>query len=140
MSINPLGPNREAEPQTVCGAFEVEWARCEAWIRSALDMSGGSHAIEDVKAAVERGEARLWGWTKSAAVTEVQTWPRARFLLIWLAGGDLEELRDVMLPLMEAYGREQGCTRCYIVGRPGWSRVLPGYHTVAISLAKELSH
>jgi hypothetical protein len=121
-----------------CAAFEAEWDRCAPWIASALDMSGGSHDLADVKALVERGEARLWGWANSALVTEVQVWPRAKFLLLWLAGGDLGELRDEILPLAEAYGREQGCTRCYIVGRPGWAKVLPGYRAVAVSVAKEL--
>lgn len=119
-------------------AFEAEWARCAPWISSALDVSGGSHDIDDVKALVETGEARLWGWPNSALVTEIQIWPRAKFVLLWLAGGDLFELRDKILPLVEAYGREQDCTRCYIVGRPGWARVLPGYRTVAVSIAKEL--
>jgi len=140
VSINPLPPKRETKPDeaAIRAAFEAEWARCEAWISSALDLSGGTHSIEDVKAAVESGEARLWGWDRSAVVTEVQTWPRAKFLLIWLAGGDLKELRDVMLPLMEEYGREQGCSRSYVVGRPGWAKALPGYRTVAVSIAKEL--
>lgn len=142
MSINPIPPKRGVKPSedAMREAFEAEWSRCEGWIQSALDLSGGTHDLADVKACVESGEARLWGWSRSAAVTEVQTWPRARFLLVWLAGGDLEELRDVMLPLMEAYGREQNCTRCYIVGRPGWAKVLPGYRTVAVSVAKELSN
>jgi hypothetical protein len=121
-------------------AFEAEWTRCAPWIGAALEYSGGSHDLEDVKAAVERGEARLWGWPNSAVVTELQNWPRGRFLLIWLAGGALDELRDVMLPQVEDYGREQGCDRVYVIGRSGWAKALPGYRQVAVSVAKELSN
>lgn len=131
-------PDIEAVQAADRATFDAEWARCAPWIEAALDVSGGTHWIEDIKTMVERREARFWAWTNSAAVTEVQVWPRAKFLLVWLAGGSLEELRDEVLPLMEAHGRENDCTRCYIVGRPGWAKVLPGYRTVAVSVAKEL--
>lgn len=127
---------REAEAKR---AFEAEWARCAPWIEAALDVAE-THGIDDVKAMVERRESRFWAGRQCAAVTDVQVWPRARWLLIWLAGGDRAELEDQMLPKMEAYGREQGCSKAFIVGRPGWARTLKtrGYGVAAVTVTREL--
>lgn len=119
--------------------FDDEWARCAPWIEGALSaMPEPTHGADDVKALIERRECRFWAGRGSAIVTEVQVWPKARWLLIWLAGGDLSELVRDLLPMVEAYGREQQCSRCVVVGRPGWAKMLPGYQRAAVTVAKEL--
>jgi hypothetical protein len=119
-------------------AFEREWTRCAPWIEAALDHAGSAHGIEDVKALVERRECRFWAWPNCACVTEAQIWPKAKWLLIWLAGGDLNELLTDVLPQIEAYAVEEGCSRVWLVGRPGWERVMPTYKRAAVTLMKEL--
>lgn len=120
--------------------FEAEWARCGPWIDAALVHAGGTHSLDDVRAMVCDPDqpVRFWAGRKAALVTEVQTWPSAKVLLLWLAGGDLEELKDVIRPKAEAWGREQGCGRVMIVGRPGWAKVLPDYTVQAVVCGKEL--
>jgi hypothetical protein len=118
--------------------FETEWARCSAWLQAALDATPAGHTLDDVKALVERREARLWSGRASAMVTELQVWPQEKWLLFWLAGGDLDELVNELRPMAEDYARENGCSRSIIIGRPGWERALTGYRRVAVSLAKEL--
>jgi hypothetical protein len=118
--------------------FEEAWRRCGPWIAAALARAPGGHTLDDVRTAVERGEARLWVGARAAMVTEIHEMPRLKVLHFWLAGGDLVELRDEMRPLAEAWGREQGCALATITGRKGWARAL-GYQAIATVCAKELS-
>jgi hypothetical protein len=118
-------------------AFEAEWARCSAWLEAALDHALGAYGLTDVKARVMNRTARFWAGSGAAAVTVIERHANFPTLSIWLAGGDLEELRGEMLPQMEAYGREQGCRLVTIIGRKGWSRALdykPLYHVCAKEL------
>jgi hypothetical protein len=117
--------------------FEAEWARCSPWIEAALEWAGPTHLIEDVKAAIEAGEAGFWPFPNCAAVTELHTWPRMRSLNVWLAGGDLTELVETALPNVETFARDQGCRMIVIPGRKGWSRAL-GYKPACYSCTKEL--
>lgn len=89
---------------------------------------------------IDRGEAQFWLVDGAAAVTILQEEPRERRLLIWLAGGELDALRQVLSPQLEAWGRAQGCRRMLIVGRTGWERALRGlgYAPLARVIAKEL--
>jgi hypothetical protein len=121
-------------------SFEADWARCAPWLDAALAHAGRTHCLADVKAAVESGQARLWAGAHSALVAVIETDPGDRRLLIWLAGGDREELETETLPLAEAWGREGGCRRALVIGRAGWERTLKtkGYAPLARIVAKEL--
>ena len=138
MPDRPAGVRRDADGTAV--NFEAEWARCAPWLEAALGHAGRTHSLADVKAAVERGEARFWPGAKSALVAAVETDPGDRRLLIWLAGGAREELETDILPLAEAWGRETGCRRALIIGRAGWERTLKskGYAPLARIVAKDL--
>lgn len=120
-----------------------EWDRCKGWIEQALAHCHGTHEIDDVLSAVLRGEATFVPGRKSAMVVEIEAFPRKRVLRFWLAGGDmggggLEELRDVLRPMVEEWAKAQGCSMSRIEGRPGWARALPGYERVATVSGKEL--
>jgi hypothetical protein len=62
-------------------------------------------------------------------------------LQLWLAGGDLGEIVNELVPRAEAWGREQGCDRVWIMGRDGWRRVLraSGYGAASTLLTKDLT-
>lgn len=117
-----------------------EWDRCAPWIEAALEHSGGSHGIEDVRALCEAGEARFIPGERSAAVVEIYTYPKLKRLHLWLNGGDMDELVNVLLPIAEAWGRSEGCTQVTTAGRPGWDRVMArhGFHPAARICIKEL--
>ncbi|HEX3887356.1 MAG TPA: hypothetical protein VHW05_07640 [Phenylobacterium sp.] len=121
-------------------SFEAEWARCASWLEAALAHAGRTHSLADVKAAVTRGEARFWPGVRSGLVAVIETDPADRRLLIWLAGGDREELETEILPLAEAWGRGSGCRRALVIGRAGWERALKskGYAPLARIVAKDL--
>jgi len=120
--------------------FEAEWARCGPWLDAALGHAGRTHSLNDVKAAVVRGEAHFWPGARSALVALAESDPGERRLLIWLAGGDRAELEGELLPMAEAWGRQTGCRRALIIGRPGWERTLKskGYAPLARIVAKDL--
>jgi hypothetical protein len=101
----------------------IDRSRVQAWLQPALDHAANRYTFEDVIAEVEAGEAHLWVFTKSAVVTRFLDEPAGRTFLYWLAGGDLDEIKE-MEPHMTAWGQMQGCTRKMLVGRAGWQRAL----------------
>jgi hypothetical protein len=120
--------------------FTAEWARCGPWLQAALDHAGGTHRLEDVLALVLEGGARLWAGRDAALVAAIEDDPCERRLLIWLAGGEREELEAELLPRAEGWGRARGCRRALVIGRAGWERTLKakGYAPLARLIAKDL--
>lgn len=99
-----------------------------------------THTIEDVERMIADGEAQLWLGEKSAAVTEIIVFPRMKTLHLWLCGGDLREITEVMLPKAQSFAEKEGCTRLTTAGRIGWDRVMKrhGFTSVASVCAKDL--
>jgi hypothetical protein len=98
------------------------------------------HTLADVQKAIDEGRAIFWPGVNSAIITEIIEYPQQRTLHFWLAGGNLAEL-EAMYPLIEAWGREQGCTAATTVGRPGWERTFlkrEGWTPRAVFMMKEL--
>jgi hypothetical protein len=117
--MNPIRANRE-------------------YIEAALEYSGGTHLFEDIEAGILSGKMQLWSGPNCAAVTEVIEYPRKKVLHIFLAGGDMAGLLD-MMDSAEAWGRTQGCTSLTLSGRRGWSRVLDphGFKPVLIVMERD---
>jgi len=118
----------------------MDWVQLGPALEAALAHAGRTHALADVRALVEAGEAQVWAGERACMVTLVEEDPCERRLLIWLAGGDLEELVRRLRPAAERWARTQGCRRVLIIGRPGWERALApeGYAPLARIIAKEL--
>ena len=116
------------------------WRRCAPWLDAALAHAGRTHALPAVWELVAAGQAQFWPGERAAMVTLVEDDPGERRLLIWLAGGDLQELVDRLRPAAERWARGQGCRRVLVIGRPGWERALApeGYAPLARIVAKEL--
>jgi hypothetical protein len=107
--------------------FEAEWARCRPWLQAALEHGPQTHTLDDVRRAVEVGEADFWPGRKSAVVSEFITYPRAKALNFFLLAGDPRELITGLRPAIEQWGAERGCTLFLGFGspdRPSWGRVL----------------
>lgn len=120
-------------------SWASEFDRCAPWIEAALERSGGTHNLDDVRALVATGEAQLWPGEASGLVTEVVTYPRKKVCNFWLAGGDLGELLR-MVPVVERWAVEVGCKGMTVSGRSGWKKVLAthGYAPFVQALGKEL--
>lgn len=98
-------------------------------LEPALKHTEAGTTLADVSAAISEGRALLWPGRKSVAVT---TEYHGREFVLWLAGGDLQEL-FLMEAAAEKYAREKGFTRMVVEdGRQGWGRALTraGYRQV----------
>lgn len=115
-----------------------ELYRCREWIEGALEYSGGTHTFEDVCASILQGRMQLWPAPKGCAVTEIVAYPRKQVLHVFLAGGEMQQILD-MIESAVAWGKAQGCSSMTIAGRHGWRRVLEkhGYAPVMTVLEKE---
>lgn len=55
----------------------------------------------------------------------------------WLAGGDLDEILQ-LVPELEEYAKYSYCHRVMVSGRRGWLKVLDGYREHGVKLSKDL--
>lgn len=90
-------------------------------IEVGLHYTGGTHEYDDVVEAVRTNLLQFWSSDRSICLTEVLQSPRKKVFNVWLAAGDLGELRE-MYPAVEQWARDQGCTIATFTGRPGWTR------------------
>lgn len=119
-----------------------EFIRCGPWIEAALKHCGGTHKLDDVLEGILRGEFQLWPGVDSVVVTEICEFPRRKVLNYFLAGGDGQELRKMLVDL-ELFAKSRGCTAVTLTGRKGWLRsFLPkeGYEAQWQVMTKELGH
>lgn len=118
----------------------AELLRCRKWIEDALEYSGGTHTFEDVARSIMEGRMQLWPATRGCAVTEIVVYPRKSVLHVFLAGGEMDQIIDMIDSAVE-WGKMQGCSSMTIAGRKGWQRVLEryGYEPVMTVLEKEFA-
>lgn len=112
--------------------------QCRPWIEDALEYSGGTHTFEDVYDRILDGKLQLWPAERGCAVTEIVVYPKKKVLHVFLAGGEMDQIID-MIDSAVAWSKTQGCTSMTIAGRHGWKRVLEkhGYKAVMTVLEKE---
>ena len=74
----------------------------------------------------------------SFAITEIVQTPRAKYLNIFLAVGDISVL--TCLPDIEKLAEDTGCQWVQAIGRPGWKAFLPnnGYEETHVVFVKKL--
>lgn len=103
-------------------SFSDSWDKARRILAPAIEH-GGTHSERDVFDAIVAGHAQLWMWGSSAAVTEIVVYPLLKSCRVWLAAGDLAEIRDIEQQI-EGWARQHGCARLEIIGRKGWLRKL----------------
>lgn len=116
----------------------AELRRCRPYIEAALQFTGGTHEWEDIVYLVRKRTAQFWPGKNCAVITELVDTPGLRYCGIWLAGGELEELKEVERNIA-LWAREQGARKVIIRGRPGWEKVLEGYRRAYVALEKDLA-
>lgn len=105
-------------------------------IEAALEYSGGSHSFDDVRDGVLAGRMQIWPGKHSVAITEIIVYPKKRVLHVFLAGGEMAELID-MIDSAAAWGDAQGCTSVTMSGRRGWERVLGNHGFKPVMIVME---
>ena len=113
--------------------------RVRPWLEAALRYSGDTHEWEDVVQGLIDGRMQLWAGDKSAAVTEILVYPRKKVLHVFLAGGTMSQLID-MIDDVAQWGKTQGCTGMTLSGRNGWKRILSklGWDAKMVVMEKEI--
>jgi hypothetical protein len=120
VDLRPTG-----EPDLLAGvAFLVgELDRLRPVIMRALPYTHRTHEFNDLVAMVIKGEVRLWTTPRSFLVVERVVYPRRVHYHIFLAGGDLDELRGLHDAVIEA-ARADGAQALTLTGRRGWVKAL----------------
>ena len=110
-------------------------------LERALAHSQGTHLWEDIVEAVDQKDMFFWPGKRSAAITEVLEFPRKRCMHIFLAAGDMEELKE-MEPCFVEFAKHFECDFVSLSGRAGWKKSLKdmGYKAAHISLFKKVNH
>lgn len=80
---------------------------------------------------------QLWTGPKGAAVTMIYDFPQKRVLHVFLAGGDMDQIKDFE-ESAALWGRGMGCTEMTLSGRRGWARELEGWRPIQTVMMKEI--
>lgn len=113
------------------------YARFRDEIASALDPR--FYTIEWLDQQVETGALCSIGNDKAVIIFGFERYPTG-----WLelqgtaAAGDLETVKNELIPAAEAIGRSLGCKSARIDSRAAWVRLLPDYQQYQTSIIKEL--
>lgn len=115
----PFEPDMLATLQYLTGELE----RLRPAIEKALPYTHRTHQFNDLVGMVVRGQARMWTTANSFLLVERVEYPRAVHYHIFLAGGDLDELRGLHDEVIVA-ARMDGASALTLTGRRGWVRAL----------------
>jgi hypothetical protein len=115
------------------------WKAVHGRIAHALDRGGVGTQIEQVESDLLRELAQLWVAPGGVAVTQItKSRHRAyRTCTLIVFAGDYASCVEY-LPVLEQFGRNEGCSRFVILGRKGWKRRLADYREPYVVLEKEL--
>jgi len=121
----------------------TDWGSYLEWRPAfAAAMDERLHTPEWLDGRLLAGSAQFWRSEQAAAVTEIRTYPTGAYDVHGLvAAGDAREVRDKIIPQIEAWGRAIGALGIIIESRPGWARMLRsvGYESYQLATRKELS-
>jgi len=82
---------------------------------------------------------QFWPMEKSCLVTEIVTYPNSRALHVFLAAGDLEEIKNIDDTLAN-FGKQLNAQVISLSGRKGWTKALKdiGYQVAHVTMFKEI--
>lgn len=108
-------------------------------VEAALLEGGETHTFDDILAGIRSNRYQWWPGLNSFVVTEIMDYPRKRVCHVFLAGGELEEIRAIRT-WVEEWAKSIGCSAATIYGRAGWERELKGegWRRTAVCLEKAL--
>lgn len=109
-------------------------------IRAAIEQTYEPYTVEEVVTEIREGRSALFAGESSVMVCTLHRHNDEITGHVWLAGGDLEELRDVLRPQAEEWARANGAAYATIDGRRGWVRALKehGFKEVSVTVRKAL--
>jgi hypothetical protein len=100
-----------------------EVLRVRPFLEPALAYGGDTHSYVHIVNGVISGQFHLWPTENSALVTEIHDYPNKRLLHIFLAGGDLNEIKNLHGDVVQ-FAKSIGAVGLSLTGRPGWIKAL----------------
>ena len=100
-----------------------EMTRVRPILEPALDYGDNTHNYIDILNGVVGGRYHLWHTPNSALITDFHIYPNKKYLHIFLAGGDLDEIKG-MHEQVVGFAKSMGCNGLTLTGRPGWIKAL----------------
>jgi hypothetical protein len=104
-------------------ALISEMTRVRPFLEPALGYTNGTHDYIHLVEGALSGQFHIWPTENSAIVTEFHNFPKERHLHIFLAGGDLEEIKQLHDNVVQ-FAEAAGCQALTLTGRPGWIKAL----------------
>jgi hypothetical protein len=92
-------------------------------IEDTLARTYGTHTFDDLCIMVMQGRVRLWSLENSFIVTELVVYPQEKHMHVWLAGGDLDEIKAMQGVVLEV-AKLEGCSKMTLSGRRGWIKAI----------------
>ena len=99
-----------------------------------------THLWEDIVKGLITKRLHLLSLKNSALICEFIQYPRLKSLNVFLAGGDLEEIKT-LTPHLYSWAKDCGADRIEIRGRIGWLKVFKNeldYDKTFIQISREL--
>jgi hypothetical protein len=121
----------------------TDWAVYLKWrsaFASAMDMR--LYTPEWLDGRILAGRAQFWRSERAAAVTEIRNYPTGAYDVHGLiAAGEVGEVRDRIVPQVEAWARAIGALGIVVESRPGWARALrsAGFEPHQLAVRKDFS-
>jgi len=103
---------------------ELRWRQCERYFAAALEYDHRGIALDAVRADFLKGRYAILPGGQSALLIEPATINGKRHLHLYLGGGELREIVDVLVPRAETIAKYYGCWSVMITGRKGWAKAL----------------
>ena len=100
----------------------LEWHHIERHAESAMKHWPGRYEWSDILKLLIAGKLQLWTAGKSIVMTEVIKYPRLTACRIFLAGGKLDEVKEIFSDV-EKSAADIGCSMIEGSGRDGWAVV-----------------
>lgn len=92
-------------------------------VLNALAYAEGTHTFDDVIGMVMSGRLTWWPLKNSFLLLEIVEYPQKKYLHVFLAGGDLSEIKTTNDSL-KAAAKDLGCAGVTLAGRRGWIKAL----------------
>ena len=120
--------------------FQKEWDERVHYIEAALQKGQEPFSVEDVYDRVCAGLAHFEPVEDGAAVFWFNDYPQRKLLRIWLYGGNMPSIEQV-LDAAQKHAERLECDGIELDGRKGWERILKshGFNYARSVLIKELN-
>lgn len=118
-----------------------DWAgylEFRAGLVSALDPR--FYTQEWLDSEILEGKAQFMRAENAAIVFRFKRYPTGWMELRSVAAtGDLEQIRQMLIPIAEGAAAKLGCKSARITSRPAWVRLMPDYYQYQVVMEKELA-